>query len=93
MSVQYRKLAATRLTVTSTSSTLATLKGSAVLDVKYIMLIPEDSGDDIRMAVGEAATGTTAKLAALGLPIDKALADTIQLYAAANSYVTLIELG
>jgi len=90
-------LAVWRAGVTSTSATLATLKGAAVAaGVQEVLLVPHSADDTITLEEGAAATTNSARLPAYGvsLPVDKTLADTLQLWTASGTkYVTVIELG
>lgn len=75
-----------RLTVGSTA--VITALGATVTS---IMLIPEDSTVDIRMNIG-AATAATPRIPATGvvIPCTKTVGDTIQVYSAAEQFLTLI---
>ena len=87
-------LTITKLTATTTSSTLATLKGSALSgSLTRLVLKPHTSTDSIYWNTG-AASASTDKLPSEGIPLDitKNLADTIQIYGD-SKLLTMIELG
>lgn len=85
--------AAYRLTITSTSTLLPTLAGVTLpADLRAIAIVREEgSSEVIRHAYGGAASASSPEWSAAGLklPTTKALADTIQLYAAGTTYATL----
>ena len=87
-------LTVSRIVASTSSSTLASLKGSALdSSMQAIMLVPADSSDTIYWNTG-VASASSARLPASGisLPINKALADTIQLYAESKA-LCLVELA
>jgi hypothetical protein len=81
------------ITVTSTSSTLATLGVTIREDVAWVMLRVQDSAPTVYYNIGAAASASTSEVGdILRLPTDADVLATYQFYAASNATV-FVEQG
>jgi len=78
-----------------TTSVLLTTVATFAANVTSIMIVPELSTDNVRISHTGDASASTGHLPVTGIciPVNKAIADTIELYAAAASDVTLFVYG
>jgi len=79
-----RLSAAFTVTAAATSKTLAALAVVVPADVRRVQLVPHAAG--VHWAIGSASAATcVVPTGGLLLPIDKAVADAVQLYAAGDT--------
>lgn len=91
---QYALLALSKVSVTSTSATLATLLGAALSsDLARLTLVPDNS--TIRWELNGAADGDSPHMPSGGATFDstKGNADLLQFYAASTIGMTVIQEG